>query len=104
MSKVSQTLKDHPVAIVFSILYGSLWWDYLNVHHKLEVYRMRGESTVSYGEGVAYTMLFILLFGFIFTLATLINAVFEKGQRTFYLILSLLIILPAVIFVLKYGI
>jgi hypothetical protein len=104
MSQVSQILKKHPLAIIFSLLYALMWCDYLNVHHKLEMYRMQGESTISYGEGVAYTMLFTLLFGFIFTLTTLINAVFKKGQRTFYLILSVLIVLLAVIFVLEYGI
>ena len=102
MSKILQILKEHPVAIIFSVLYGLMWVHFLNLQHRLETYRMQGESTVTYGEGVVYTLFFILLFGLVFTLLTLVNAVIKKGQRTFYLILSVIIILPAVIFVRKY--
>jgi len=103
MIKALQIFRKHWLSLIGYVLYVLLWIRYLTVSNQYQIYRQRDEPSVSYGEGVAYIMLFTLLVGFLFTVLLIIMAIFRKKNKVYYLIMSLLTALPVVLFILIDG-
>ena len=102
MVPVIRLFRTHPFALTSFILYIFLWCRYLWIQLQFESITkgMNEGNRLVYGEGIGYLMLLVLLINTAFTIIILIYAAFSKRYRRFYLILSILVMLPILIFAL----
>ncbi len=101
MSRVIQIVNKHKISAIAYILYLFLWYNILTTEWRFKAalsHIDEGEK-VAWGEGVMYGDLLILALGVGGALVCLINAVINKQNRRFYLLMSLLMLLPAIIFI-----
>jgi hypothetical protein len=97
MTPFFNLLLKHPVSVMFYLLYTALCAKVLTsnikFHHWLAA--NPGHHSVSYGEGIVYSILFLLMVGGIFGLVLIINAIIRK-QSAFYLWLLLLLFIQTI--------
>ncbi|MGZ3945572.1 MAG: hypothetical protein ACXVJB_11560 [Mucilaginibacter sp.] len=98
MAPFFKTLLEHPVSVVFYLLYtalcGLIMTSNIRYHHWLVA--NPGKHGVSYGEGIMFGILFLLMVGGIFGLILIINAIVRK-QPAFYVWLLLLVFIQTVV-------
>ena len=90
-------LLKHPVSVVFYLLYTALCAMVLtsNIRYHHWIAANPGRHGVSYGEGIMYGILYLLIIGAVFGLVLIANAVVRK-QPAFYLWLLLLVAIQTV--------
>jgi TRAP-type C4-dicarboxylate transport system permease small subunit len=93
MQLAVNTLRKHPLSIVFFMLYS--WFCYIQVRSHLRfteasAHINQGER-VTWGEGLMYGLLMLIVFSIIFVIITMFLAALRKEQSKFYHALSALI-------------
>jgi hypothetical protein len=97
--------RNHKAALIACSFYLLFWWSSVSTHLKYQAAADHlgvGEK-VAWGEGVMYWYLLTLAMGVGPTIVMLINAIVYKEIRTFYLIMSALVVTPLIIYLLIFG-
>jgi|GEM_PF-2025980 len=92
-----KTLFKHPISVVFHLVYTALCVLIMtsNIRYHRWLIANPGKHGVSYGEGIMFGILLLLMVGGIFGLILIINAVVRK-QPAFYMWLLLLVFIQTV--------
>jgi predicted permease len=93
MEAIADTLRKHPISIIFYLLYGwAVISEYLSTR-EFEWKIAHGQTTHMREWGGVLPF----LMGFIFIIVTMANILAKKDQMKFYICLLILIIIPLIV-------
>jgi len=100
MNQIIQIYKKRKISIIAYIVFLFLWYKMVTKQwqFKAALSHINEGEKVAWGEGLMYGELLILALGIGTTLVCLINALINKQDRYFYLLMALLMIVPTVLF------
>ncbi|MES2062938.1 MAG: hypothetical protein V4456_13515 [Bacteroidota bacterium] len=87
MKSITELLKKHPLALIFYIIYTCLCIQLIFLN--------ADKNSAIHGPDGGLPGAFISLIGVIFIFINLINIIFNKAAKAFYLMLSLIVIIQA---------
>ncbi|CAN5209096.1 hypothetical protein BH09BAC6_BH09BAC6_31250 [soil metagenome] len=97
--------KQHWIAITAYSIYLLIWYSTFTtqLRFKAALPHIGEGERVAWGEGVMYGDLLTLALGIGGGIVMLLNAIIYKAERKFYLLMSPLLIIPAIIFIYRTG-
>lgn len=97
MKSFLKSLLKHPISVTFYVLYTALCVMILisNIRYQLWINANPGKHAVSYGEGIMYGFLGLVMVGAVFEFVLMLNAIVRK-QSGFYVWMMLTVVIQTV--------